>query len=156
MKKFLRFIRAMMVACGWTFLFVYLFQALFVLIWNFDFTSDTSWEIMREYWNRGGIIKSPLDIALFAALALLPILWYIGLRKVLKIDYLRLIISPFDGFRRMVANKTSTERIVIRNIKSGEQRAEEIKGELSSLKPEKTQNAQFIRTEIREKRSDDK
>ncbi len=156
MRKILRLIRALIIACGWTFLFVYLFQALFVLIWNFDFTSDTSWAIMREYWNHGGIIKSTLDIALFAALALLPILWYIGLRKALKVDYLQLIISPFNRFRRIAANKTSTERIVIRNIKSGEQRADEIKDELSSLKPEKTQSAQFIRTEIREKRSDDK
>ncbi len=156
MKKILRLIRSLLIITAWTFLFSCVFRALFIAVWNFDFTSDVSWSIMREYWNRGGIIKSPMDIALFVALALLPIFWFIGLRKALKVNYLQFIISPLEGLRRLFNEKSfSNERVVIRNLKSSQQRAEEIKEELTSMKPAKAESSQNIRTQIRKKRSDD-
>ncbi len=155
-KKIFRLLRGLIILVGWTYVFIYLTNLLFVVIWNFDFMSSSSWRVMEQYWENGGIIKSASDVLLFVGLFALPILWLIGLRRALKAKYLQLIFSPFK-FIYNLFNRSSgnTDRISIRYTKSNEQKVEEIRGQLESLKPKKAQSSQGIRSSIKEKISND-
>ena len=156
MKKFLLFLRGLLILCLWMFIFAHLANILFIAIWNFNLLSPNSWHVISSYWNGGGIIKSAQDVLLFTAMALLPIFFYIGWRFCLKINYLNLLLSPVYLFYRLINRDTKEiKRIVIHNIKSTEQRAEEIKSEIESLKPSKSESAQQIRTQIQRKIEND-
>lgn len=157
MKKIFRFFRGTMLLIFWTLLFVYITNALFILFWNFDYIRANSWRIMMEYWNSGGVIKSTSDTILVVSLILLPIAWLLGYRRVLKINYIDLLLKPINFIYNIFNRDTSDdgERVVIRNIKSSSQRAEEIKSELSSLKPKKAKETQDIRYNLKEKVSND-
>lgn len=156
MKKIFQFIRGVIILIGWTYVFTYLADVLFVLIWNFDFMSTASWQIVWQYWDNGGIIKSTLDILLFAAIIALPFLWYIGLRRVLKINFISIITSPIKLICDILNHSyNNNKRIVIRYTKSSEQKIEEIKNELASLRPKKAVSSQGIRSNIKEKISND-
>ena len=155
MKKLLHFLRNLIVLIGWTYVFIYLADILFIMIWNFDFTSSSSWQIVSSYWNSGGTIKTTSDILLFAALGLLPIFWLIGLLRVLKIKYLQWFLCPVRLFYNIFNRSSLPDRIAIRYTKSNEQRAEEIKNELSSLKPSKAESSSNIRSDVKGKISKD-
>ncbi len=152
MKKIFKLFRNIIVMILWSLVFVYITNTLYIKLWNFDYTHTTSWQIMSDYWNSGGVIESTSDIILVSALILLPVLWFWGYIKALKLNYTVLVLKPislvYDVINRSSDN---SERIVIRNIKSNAQRAEEIKNELSSLKPQKPKETNTIRQNLQEK-----
>lgn len=155
MKKLLHFLRNLIVLIGWTYVFIYLADALFIMIWNFDFTSSSSWQVVSSYWNRGGTIKTTSDILLFVALGLLPIFWLIGLLRAIKIKYMQWFLWPVKLFYNIFNGSPLPDRIAIRYTQSSDQRVEEIKNELSSLKPSKAESSSNIRSNIKEKISKD-
>lgn len=156
MKKLLRFFRAIAVMVLWTWVFVYITDAIFILVWNFDYTRTGSWEIMFDYWNSGGVIKTASDVILIISLILVPFLWLWGYRKSLRVNYLQLLLKPvnmvYDLFNRSSDN---SDRVVIRNIKSSSQQIEDIKNELNSLKPQKAKETNDIRYNLKEKVTDE-
>ena len=150
MKKLFRILRNLMVFVGWTCVFIYLSDILFILIWNFDFLSTGSWAVVSDFWNQGGIIKSASDVILVISLWLLPILWYITLRFALKVNYTNIILFPLHILKSIKGNPKE-ERIIIRNIKSNSQRVEEIKTEINSIKAGKNQKTKDIRSDVQRK-----
>lgn len=154
MKKLLRLIRNLLVLFGWTCIFSVISNTLITLVWNFNFLSVHSWQILSTFWNQGGVIKTSSDILLVSSLILLPFLWLIGFILALKLNYISIFLSPFGFFSRLFGGKdVGSERIVIKNLKSGRQVVEEIKAEIESLKPEKSKEAGNIRSEITKKLS---
>lgn len=152
MKKFFLFIRGLFIFIGWSFVFLVASNYLIRLVWNFDFMSSRSWDIMETFWNRGGVIKTTSDVLLLMALFLLPFIWLTGFIFALRIEYLNIFAAPFKIFSRRKPAKP--ERIVIKNIKSSQQMIEDIKNEIESLKPEKAEQSGHIRTEIKQKLSE--
>lgn len=155
MKNLSKIIRISLVALFWTWFFVCLSDIFFIAIWKFDFTSAHSWNIVKGFWERGGNIKTYSDVLLFAALLLLPFLWFIGLRCALKLDYARLLFTPINFLYALFDRTSSNERVVIKATKSTEQQIEEIKNEINSVKPQKNQSTKSIRAAVKEKLSND-
>ncbi len=156
MRKLFRLLRGLAILVGWTFVFIYLTDLLFIVIWNFDFMSSSSWRVMGQYWDNGGIIKSASDVLLFVGLFALPVLWFIGLRYAFKAKYLQLMLSPVKFIYNLFNRSSgSTDSISIRYTKSNEQKVEEIREQLESLKPKKAQSSQGIRSDIKRKISND-
>lgn len=156
MKYLSKFLHLSLIAVLWTWLFVKITNLLFIEVWNFNFTSTHSWNIVKGFWERGGNIKTTQDILLFVALILLPVFWFIGLRLALKINYINLLFLPFNLVSSLFGlGSKLPERAVIRPTKSTEQQIEEIKTEIASIKPQKNQNTSSIRSAIKEKLSND-
>ncbi len=156
MKKALRFCRNFLILIGWTWFFFGFSNLLIDMIWNFDFLSDRSWQILLNFWNKGGIIKTTSDVLLIFSLLLLPIIWIIGYFQILKLDYLKLFLYPirfiYSIFDRRALERP--KRIVLKNIKSSDKLIEEIKSEIESIKPEKSTGAENLRSTITKKLSE--
>ena len=152
MKKFFLFIRGLFIFIGWSFIFLVASNYLIRLVWNFDFMSSRSWDILETFWNRGGVIKTTSDVLLLMALFLLPFIWLTGFIFALRRNYLNILTAPFKVFRRR--KPAEPERIVIKNIKSSQQMIEDIKNEIESLKPKKAEQSGHIRAEIKQKLSE--
>ncbi len=156
MKKILKIFRNFLVITGWTFVFLFVSRLLMSLIWSFDFLSYHSWSIFSNFWNTGGVFKSFPDIMLLICLFMLPFLWFFGLRKSLKLNYVRFFLSPFVAINRFLSpNNTVPERIVLKNVKSTQQMIEDIKEEIASIKPAKNEKAGSIRDTINKKISEE-
>lgn len=156
MKKALRFCRNFLIFIGWTWFFFVFSNLLIDMIWNFDFLSNRSWQILLNFWNKGGIIKTTSDVLLIFSLLLLPIIWIIGYFQILKLDYLKLFLWPirfiYSIFDRCALERP--KRIVLKNIKSSDKLIEEIKSEIESIKPEKSTGAENLRSTITKKLSE--
>ena len=157
MKKLLKFIRGLLIFIGWTGLFTVFSNFLISLIWNFDFMSARSWQLLSEFWNSGGVIKTTSDVLLLASLFMLPLLCLVGFILVLKINYANILLWPVKFLDNLFSSKSDNEpeRIVLKNQKSSRQIIEDIKSELDSLKPEKAKEAGNIRSEITKKLSEE-
>ena len=152
MKKILKFIRGILIFVIWTPLFIYLSNILIYQIWNFNFLSSASWNILSSFWNHGGVIKTTSDILLLLSLFLLPFLWFTGFVISLKINYFKALVGLFSRFCTS-KNPQQPERIIIKNLKNSKQIVEDIKNEIESIKPQKSEEAGNIRSEITKKLS---
>ncbi len=157
MKKIIRLIRGIFVLIGWTGVFIFLSNLLTSIIWNFNFMSSRSWDILSSFWNHGGVIKTTSDVVLITILLTLPLFWLIGYILVLKLNYTKILLYPINLIYNIFTPKTNKEpeRIVIKNIKSSQQMVDDIKAEIDSLKPEKSKEAGNLRSEINKKLSDE-
>lgn len=157
MKKLLKFIRGLLVFIGWTGIFTVFSNILISMIWNFDFMSARSWQLLSEFWNSGGVIKTTSDILLLASLFMLPFLCLVGFILALKINYARILLWPVKLIDSLLNSKSDNEpeRVVLKNQKSSQQIIEDIKMEIDSLKPEKAKEAGNIRSEITKKLSEE-
>jgi len=153
MKKALKIIRNLIVFVLWTFLFVFLSQKLFILIWNFDILSPYSWNIISDFWNKGGSFKTYQDIIFLTLLLSLPFLYFFGLRKAKKLNYANMFLAVFHRFFNEKIDEP--ERIVLKGMKSTQQYVDDVKNELESLKPEKNQEASSIRANVLKKISEE-
>lgn len=156
MKKLFRLIRNILILIGWTWIFSAASNALITLVWNFNFMSARSWEILSAFWNQGGVIKTSSDILLLSSLFLLPFLWLIGYILAIKFNYAAILLYPVDLISRLLEQKSDhSERIVLKNLKPSHQIIEDIKTEIDSLKPEKSKEALNIRSKITKKLTQD-
>jgi len=152
--KILRFLRNLLVFVGWSILFIVFTNFLIKLVWGFDFLSAHSWNILANFWNQGGVIKTTSDVLLVSSLALLPLLWLLGFILVKKLDFWKIFTAPVRFVLKPFTENFSKEpqRFVIKNIKSSQQQAEDIKAEISAIKPKKAKEAESIREELSKKR----
>ena len=154
--KFFRFLRNLLVFICWTFAFIVLSNFLIKLIWGFDFLSTHSWNVLSVFWNQGGVIKTTSDILLLASLFLLPFLWFTGAILIKRLNFwwlftlpFRIILKPF-----IKSDDKTPPHFVIKNMMSSQQQIEDIKTEISSIKPKKSQEADNLRAEISKKRAE--
>ena len=152
--KILRFLRNLFVFIGWSVVFIVFTNFLIKLVWGFDFLSAHSWNILANFWNQGGVIKTTSDILLVLSLILLPLLWFLGFILAKKLNFWKIFTAPFSFVLKPFAENFSKEpeRFVIKNIKSSQQQTEDIKAEISAIKPKKTKEAESIREELSRKR----
>lgn len=154
MKKILNFIRTYTILFLWTIFFVFILENLLSVFWNFNILSYYSWKTLSNFWNNGGIFKTPADITLLFILVMTPFLFIIGFVKIKKINYFEKLCSFFKFLKKRP--KENHERILIKNIKSTEQIIENIKNEIASIKPEKNKEAFSVRSKVLNKLNKDK
>ena len=153
MKKILCIFRFTFIGCIWTFLFFIISNYVIYKLWNFNFMSARSWQTISTFWNKGGVINTFYDYLFFIVLFSLPFIWIICWKKLLKINYTSILLSPLTAYNRHVIKKygQDSSRIVLKNIKSSQVMIEEIKEQLESIKPEKSKETLNIRAEINKK-----
>jgi hypothetical protein len=153
MKKILRFCRNWLVLVLWTIVFLKGFCFLTTLAWNFNFLSERSWQIFAQYWNQGGVLNTTSDIMLLFSLLLMPVFWFAGAWFCIKQNYAALFVRLIERIFSIFSHndKYIPKHITLKNVKTTQQAVEEIKNELESLKPDKSEEAGSIRTHINKK-----
>ena len=153
MKKILNIFRFTFIGCVWTYLFFIISNYAMYSLWNFNFMSARSWQTIYAFWNQGGVINTFSDYIFFLILFSLPIIWIISWKKLLKINYTSILLYPITAYNRHIIKKygQDSSRIVLKNIKSSQKIIEEIKEQISSIKPEKNKETENIRSEINKK-----
>ncbi len=136
---------------------------LFKTIWNFNILKAKHWQIISRFWEEGGVINSTQEILFFSTLLLIIPLWYIGLKKALKVSLVKIFFFPFfmyDAYQERKYNK-APKSIVLKNMgtsftkKSPRQAMEEM---IASRMPKETDkkdlNSSKIRSSLEEKNLD--
>lgn len=153
MKKLLSIFRAFAIGIIWTYVFLVAANFVMYKLWSFNFMSARSWQTISRFWEAGGVIKTTRDYIFLLMLVSLPFLWLWGWRKLLRIDYLDILLYPLNAYNRHIINKYGhdSSRIVLRNLKSSQKMIEEIKSRLDSIKPAKAKEGGNIRAEVHKK-----
>lgn len=150
MKRIYKIFRTTLIGIIWTYLFLVIANYAMYALWNFNLLSARSWQTISRFWEGGGIINTTADYIFLLMLFVLPFLWILGWFKVLKIDYLSILLYPINAYNRHIINKYghNSSRIVLKNIKSSQKMIEEIKNQIESIKPAKTKEVGNIRAEV--------
>ena len=122
MKKILKFFKFLIVLALWSALWLSLMRFLMKYIWNFDLLSPASWQTILVFWNKGGTIRTAYDYMLFITIFAVVIIWYIGLKRLYKTDFLKIMLKPFAYFSQKQISKFENEskHIAIKNLIVGE------------------------------------
>lgn len=153
LKKTLKFFRNLLIGAVWTYVLLACAAVLLFSVWNFNLFSLRDWKTISDFWNAGGIIKTSRDYLFLLSLLLLPLLWIWGWRKLIRVNYLNLLLFPLNAYNRHIINKYGHDspRIVLRNLKSSQKAIEEIKEKIEAIKPEAPKQVGSIREEILKK-----
>ena len=148
-KMLINLIKNIIVFMVWSIIFVSFIKTLMFLIWNFDITSSHSWKTLFSFWNQGGVFKTIPDIALLLLLILSPFIYIFGYIKIKKINISKTIFFLLTSL--FTRKEKDPERIVIKGIKTTQQMIEDVKSEIESIKPDKSNEAGNVRTNILKK-----
>ncbi|MBR2923030.1 MAG: hypothetical protein IKC10_06930 [Alphaproteobacteria bacterium] len=148
-KMLINLIKNIIVFMVWSIIFVSFIKTLMFLIWNFDITSLHSWKTLFSFWNQGGVFKTIPDIALLLLLILSPFIYIFGYIKIKKINISKTIFFLLTSL--FTRKEKDPERIVIKGIKTTQQMIEDVKSEIESIKPDKSNEAGNVRTNILKK-----
>ena len=154
-KKIGRIAKFLILAYVWTVLFLGLSRLMLKLIWKFDILSIKQWRVIAEHWNSGGSIRGVSDFSLFITLVIIVVFWLVGIRKVNKINYLKLFMKPIEYLnnRSMRKYENLDTHVVIKNISVGEKLSVEdlIKDRINQEKVNVAKDAEALRKNISEK-----
>lgn len=113
----------------WTYLYIAITGTIFIYFWNFNILSLENWNLIKEYWESGGIIHTWKDyLFLFMLLAYIP-LWYKGWISIQKINFLKIILWPIEKYNQHIIKgyDSTSSHITIKNMgKEGIKIEEEI------------------------------
>ncbi|MBP5399117.1 MAG: hypothetical protein J6Y53_01690 [Alphaproteobacteria bacterium] len=163
LKKIGRFIRFCFIFVAWTGIYMSVISLLFAKAWNFYLFKKKSWQIILNFWNQGGVINSTQEILFFICLLLIIPLWFLGLRKALKISIAKIIFFPIFLYNAYQEKKYSQapKSIILKNMgmtlgkKSAKQNLEEM---IASRMPKETDkkdlNSNKIRSSLEKKSLD--
>ena len=117
-KKILKLFKWLITGALWSYVYFLCTVSLFVSIWNFNYLSSSSWQVITEYWQKGGVIKTGTDFLFLFALILLIPLWIWGWRKLYQMNILNLFLVPLNWYQKRSADSymKSMSRIKIHNI----------------------------------------
>lgn len=153
LRKIFRLIRNLLIGALWTYVFLFLISMTFLLIWNFNFFSARSWQTITAFWQAGGTIKTGSDYVFLLALISVPFIWIWGLGRLIRVNYLNILLWPVMAYNRRIINKYGHEscRIILKNLKSSQEQIEAVKQKLESIQPGKPREVHNIRDEIQKK-----
>ncbi|MCM1323106.1 MAG: hypothetical protein NC218_02880 [Acetobacter sp.] len=103
-------------------------QIVFKVLWNFDLLNRESYQMLYNYWEKGGVFNTFRDCSLGAVLLLFPIIWLIISHKIYKRGFWKSIISIIDKSYRKITRPQSLEieHVSIKNIGGKDKTLEEI------------------------------
>jgi len=128
MKKIKNFIRFCVVSFIVLMVFLYVGRIFLKLIWNFDILSTKSYQIILEYWEKGGNFSTTKDLSLMAVFVLFPIFWLICSYKLYKYGVGRFLSEPIIKIYRKITRPKNVEieHIAIKNLGNKDKSLEEI------------------------------
>ncbi len=128
MKKLKKMLRFSMISALVLVVFIFIFRALFRLIWNFDILSWEPYQKIIDFWNKGGNFNTTKDCSLLAGLVLMPVIWLIASYKLYKYGLKKFLTVPIIKlYRRLTRPKNmEIEHVTIRNLGSKDKTLDEI------------------------------
>lgn len=154
MKKIFKIIRTFLIGIVWSYIYFVIINSLLIIFWNFSIISSSSWKLLNSYWESGGAIKAGKDYLLFTILLLYIPLWIWGWRRLTKVNFLNLLLTPIRWYNDYMIRKygASANRILLKNMGRGkkiEEEIEELSKPSSQVKTDEEVNR--IRSAIAEK-----
>lgn len=121
-KNILKFLKFLFVLVFWSELWFSVMRFVLRYFWNFDFLSPASWQTISVYWNTGGTIKSIHDYMLFITIIFVVVVWYIGLKRLYRLNFAKLFLRPFEYFSKKQIEKFQDEskHVALKNLVVGE------------------------------------
>ncbi len=117
MKKFGKLLKLVFVGAAWTYVFLMLFHFICSFIWHFDIFSRSDWQIISNFWNSGGKIKSGTDFLFVLSFIAAFALWSWGWKKLYRTKISEILALPFKWHDERVLKKYGGgTRIVLHNI----------------------------------------
>lgn len=106
----------------------YICQFLFKVLWKFDILNAKSYQIMYEYWEKGGVFNTFRDCSLGFCLIALPIVWLVLSNKLYKYGLGKFFSKPFISlYRRLTRPKNmEIEHVSIKNLGEKDKTLDEI------------------------------
>lgn len=109
MKKIKNFLRFTIISAFVFVVLAYIGQILFRLFWNFDLLNSESYNVLMEYWEKGGVFNTFRDCSLGVSLLLLPIIWLIWSFKIYKKGFWKSVAFVIDKVYRKLTRPQSLE-----------------------------------------------
>lgn len=126
MKKLSKLFKLIIVGLLWTYILLCGAEWAMMKLWRFDILDFKSLQIIADWWNHGGTIKTGRDFLFLASIILVVIIWLWGWKRAYLINFKNVIIAPFEWLNRQMLKKYSQgERIVIKNIGLKEEKQSE-------------------------------
>lgn len=106
----------------------YIARITFKLLWNFDLIDAKSYQILYNYWEKGGVFNTFRDCSLVVSLLLLPVLWLIASHKVYKKGFWKTVLSPIEKlYNKMTRPKNmEVEHVSLKNLGGKDRTLDEI------------------------------
>lgn len=137
LKKIKAIFKHIIIGGIWTYIYVSLFKICLIYFWNFNPFSISSWQIIKEFWNAGGSIKSGSDYMLFILILSFFPIWILGWKYLYKKNYIKLILLPITMYNQRLIKKYTGEatNITIKNMGvKGMKIEEQIEAKCKSIK----------------------
>lgn len=116
-KKIFLFNKFLLVSTGWSYLYFTVVRYLFQYFWNFDIFITEYWVTIAEFWNHGGVINKLKDVAFISAIAAIIPLWLYTLVKLIRFEYVKIIIYPIEMYDKYMMKKFGrSSRISFKNL----------------------------------------
>ncbi len=121
-SKFKKFFKFLFVGFFWTATWGVISQQVILRLFHFNYLSIKQWQMIRSFWQHDGVIKGWADTMLFLCLFLVPVIWILMWRKLMRVNYLRLLIKPFEYFsnRQIEKYRDESKPVVFKNLVVGE------------------------------------
>jgi len=128
MKKLKNFLRFIFISVLVLIVFIYIGRFLFNVIWDFDILSQSSYQMIADYWNGGGVFNTFRDCSLCAALIAFPLIWLYYSRKLYKYGLKKFFTTPIIKTYRYLTRPKSmeVEHVVVKNMGTKSKSLEDI------------------------------
>lgn len=128
MKKIKIFLRFTIICAFVLVSLAFIGQIIFLSFWNFDLLNRESYNILKEYWEKGGVFNTFRDCSLGISLLLLPIIWLMWSYKIYKKGFWKSVISIVDKiYRKLTRPQTlDVEHVPLKNIGGKDKTLDEI------------------------------
>lgn len=128
LKLIYKTLRNLFIGLIWSYVYLLIANSLLINFWNFSTLSANSWRLLRTYWESGGSIKAGKDYLLLTILLLLIPLWLWGWRRLIKTNYLEILLFPIRYYNSYIIRKygTSSSRILLKNMGRSKKITEQI------------------------------
>lgn len=128
MKKIRNLFRFFLINAIVLVFFLYIGQFLFRIFWKFELLNPKSYQMLREYWENGGVFNTFRDCSLGAALLLFPVFWLFSGYKLYKYGLGKFLSMPIiKTYRHFTRPKTlDIEHVTIKNMGTKDKSLDEI------------------------------
>lgn len=128
MKKIAKLLRFITISAFVLVILTYIGQVIFKSFWNFDLLNRKSYQVLNNYWEKGGVFNTFRDCSLVASLFLFPIIWLVISRKIYKKGFWKSVLSLIDKSYRKITRPQNMEieHVSLKNIGGKDKTLDEI------------------------------
>ena len=121
MKKIGHYFRLLLILLGWTALYLWIVNFIMSYFWHFNIFEKRYWLVISDFWSAGGVIDQFSEYMFLLMLILIVPVWILGLKKALKLSYVKIIFFPVFWYNDYINKKYASlpGHIVLKNMGGG-------------------------------------